>query len=241
MQIFSNSVIGSVREENQDSYVCFEADNDTVLLVADGMGGHKGGKRASALACDVIEKRMKSEYKSSFTDDEAEQLMRECFNEANATIWHYSVKEPENRGMGTTIVMALVRGDTYIVINIGDSRAYLIGEKINQITIDQSYVQSLVQKGEITAEEAKNYPGKSIILQAVGVGDVINPDVYKGKCEDVILLCSDGLTNEIDDEKIFEIIKHTSPGESMKMLTKAADDAGGKDNITAVAAFFKEV
>lgn len=241
MQIFSESITGSVREENQDSFAVFEADGDTVMIVADGMGGHNGGKRASQLACETIKERMTAEYKHTFTLSAAEQLMRECFNEANAVIWHHSVNEPENRGMGTTIVMALLRNEDYIVLNVGDSRAYEISDKAYQITVDQSYVQSLIERGEITAEEAKNYPGKSIILQAVGVGDVVRPDVFTGKVKNAILLCSDGLTNEIDDETIFEIVKSNFDDNVSKILVQTADDFGGKDNITAVAALFEEV
>lgn len=238
MRTYFESLIGSVRNENEDSAAVFNADSDTVMIVADGMGGHNGGKRASSLACEVIKNRMSDEYKSSMSSSEAEMLMRECFNEANATIWHYSVKERENRGMGTTIVMALIRKDEYIMLNIGDSRAYSIGDNIHQITVDQSYVQSLIERGEITAEEAKNYPGKSIIMQAVGVGDRINPDVYRGKCEYALILCSDGLTNEIDDEKIFEIVKNTPEKDAVAALANSANENGGADNITVAAAFF---
>lgn len=240
MHTYFASITGAVRDENQDSVAVFGVDSDTVLLVCDGMGGHKGGKRASQLACDVIQKRMTEEYKSGCDDFAAEELMRNCFNEANAVIWQHSVREPENRGMGTTMVMALLRNGKYIILNVGDSRAYSIGEKISQITVDQSYVQSLVVRGEITPEQARNYPGKNIILQAAGVGDVITPDVYKGECENAILLCSDGLTNELDDETIYKIIGENSFEDTVGMLAEAASAAGGNDNITVAAAFFKE-
>ena len=234
MQIFSATDTGVVREENQDSFAYCVKDETVFLIVCDGLGGHLGGKRASSLACEVIEGKINSEYKKEFSQGKLEELLRQCVNEANVLIWEHSVKEPENRGMGTTVVIAAIRDSKYTVINLGDSRAYMIScENITQITKDQSYVQSLIDKGEITQEEAKNYPGKSIILQAAGLGDKVNPDIYKGKMEKAILLCTDGLTNELDEDKIFEIISSDSP-DVAGQLVKEANVAGGYDNITVV-------
>ncbi len=234
MQIFSATDTGAVREENQDSFAYCVKDEAAFLIVCDGLGGHLGGKRASSLACDIIVEKIKSEYKKEFSQGKLEELLRQCVNEANVLIWEHSVKEPENRGMGTTSVIAAIRGGKYTVINIGDSRAYMISdEKITQITKDQSYVQSLIDKGEITQEEAKNYPGKSIILQAAGLGDKVNPDIYKGNMEKSILLCTDGLTNELDEDKIFEIVSKDSHN-AVWALIEEANLAGGYDNITVV-------
>lgn len=236
MQILSGSDVGAVRKENQDSFSYFEKDETVFLIVCDGLGGHLGGKRASSLACQIIEEKVKSEYEKGFSQGKLEELMRDSINEANVTIWKYSVKEPENRGMGTTVVMAAVRDGKYTVINLGDSRAYLIDEeKMVQITKDQSYIQSLIDKGEITPEEARDYPGKSIILQAAGLGDVVSPDIYKGKMKKAILLCSDGLTNELEDGLIFEIFKESEQALIADELIKKANQAGGGDNITVVA------
>lgn len=233
MKMLGVTDIGNVREENEDSFLFFSHEGAAFLMVADGMGGHNGGKRASSLACSVIEKRIKEEYKEAFSEKKTEILMREALNEANSVIWHHSVKEIENRGMGTTVVLACIKDESYIIINLGDSRAYMIeNDKITQLTKDQSYVQSLVDKGEITKEEAKDYPGKSIILEALGLGGQVSPDVYKGKVEGKILLCSDGLSNEVSDEKILEIINKDE--ESLEKLIFEAKQNGGKDNITIV-------
>ena len=234
MQIFSATDTGAVREENQDSFAYCIKDEAAFLIVCDGLGGHLGGKRASLLACEFIEEKIKSEYKKEFSQGKLEEFLRQCVNEANVRIWECSVKEPENRGMGTTAVIATVRNGRYTVINLGDSRAYMISdEKITQITKDQSYVQSLIDKGEITREEAKDYPGKSIILQAAGLGDKVNPDIYKGNMEKAILLCTDGLTNELEENRIFEIVLKEGP-DAVQELVKEANISGGYDNITVV-------
>ncbi len=235
MKMLGATDIGNIREENEDSFLFFSHEGADFLMVADGMGGHNGGKRASSLACSVIEKRIKEEYNKNLSEKKTEMLLRSCLNEANSVIWHHSVKEIENRGMGTTVVLAYVKDGEYIIINLGDSRAYMIeNEKITQITKDQSYVQSLVDKGEITKEEAKDYPGKSIILEALGLGGQISPDVYKGKVNGKILLCSDGLSGEVSDEKILEIINKNDDEESINELISEAKANGGKDNITIV-------
>ena len=242
MQLFGGSDRGMVRSQNQDSFELFSKDGAWFMIVADGLGGHLGGKRASSLACEVIRKRIEAEYKEGLSQAGAEELLRQSLNEANSVIWHYSVKEPENRGMGTTIVLAMLRDNTYTVVNLGDSRAYMIsGGEITQITKDQSYVQSLIDKGELTAEQAKNYPGKSIILQAAGLGDDILPDIYRGDMGECVLLCSDGLTNELADEKILEIITENEAENTADILIEEAKRSGGLDNITAALAFAKGV
>lgn len=239
MKTLAKTDRGRVRKENQDSFSIFCAENAQILIVADGLGGHLGGKRASSLACDTISERIKSEYSADWSDEKVIGFLKQCLNEANSVIWHYSVKEPENRGMGTTVVLCFIRNDKYIILNIGDSRAYIIDDDIRQITVDQSYVQSLVDKGEISKSEARNYPGKSMILQAVGMGDNIMPDVYTGDVSGDILLCSDGLTNELTDEQILKVFKNEYENQqtAVDRLINDANCSGGLDNITAVIAF----
>lgn len=228
---------GCVRKENQDSFCVFKVGDAQVMIVADGLGGHLGGKRASSLACDTIMQRIKEEYKAEMSDSAIMGMLRQSVNEANSIIWHYSMKETENRGMGTTVVLCFVRNDRYIILNVGDSRAYILKDTISQITVDQSYVQSLIDKGEITEEEAKTYPGRSMILQAVGLGDSVVPDIYEGEADGDLLLCSDGLTNELDDEKIFDLFCEENWKDIADRLIEEARKSGGADNITAVVAF----
>lgn len=235
MQIFAASDRGVVREENQDSFAFFCVEGTDFLIVCDGLGGHLGGSRASSLACDVIEQKITEQYKKDFSQGKLEEILRDSINEANVVIWRHSVKEVENRGMGTTIVIAAVRNGAVTVMNLGDSRAYMISDgDIVQITKDQSYVQSLVDKGEITPEEAKNYPGKSIIMQAAGLGDNVHPDVYKIQMEKTLLLCSDGLTGELEDSEILRIIKECGIENAAGELIEKAKSAGGRDNITVL-------
>lgn len=240
MQIFALSDVGAIREENQDSFSHFSVEETAFLMVCDGLGGHLGGKRASSLACEVIEEKIKAEYKKSFSQGKLEELLRDSIATANAVIWRHSLKEIENRGMGTTIVLVAVRDGKYTLLNLGDSRAYEIGkDKIKQITKDQSYVQSLVDKGELTPEQAKNHPQKSIIMQAAGLGDSVSPDIYKGDMKLGLLLCSDGLTNELEDEKIFDIVINNEKSDVPMLLISKANEAGGRDNITVVIGFNK--
>ncbi len=237
MRVDAKTDMGCIREENQDSFCVVELEDAQMLIVADGLGGHLGGKRASQLACDTISERVKTEYKATMSKAAVSGMLKQALNEANSIIWHHSVKEPENRGMGTTIVLCFIRNNRYMIFNVGDSRAYEISDYIRQITVDQSYVQRLIDKGEITEKEARNYPGKSMILQAVGVGEAIVPDIFEGEISGDLLLCSDGLTNELTDEQIFEMFSNNSEQELAARLVEEARQSGGFDNITAVIAF----
>ena len=215
MKLAGKTDVGSVRPENQDDYRAGELNSDAAWgLVCDGMGGARGGREASVSACDVIE--------HSFHEQYAQCLPGE---------------EEELAGMGTTAVCALVRGGNAFICHAGDSRAYLVRDgRLTQLTHDHSYVQELVDCGTITAEEAEHHPQKNIITRALGVDYRLDPEftsvpVQKG---DMLLLCTDGLTNVLPKEKIEEIFTKGGFYDIPDRLVDAANAGGGPDNITAL-------
>lgn len=227
------------RLENQDSYIVFEAADKTVFgLVADGMGGHKGGAAASLMAVWCIKKRLMADYRPHMATQALAELMKQSFAQANAAIFERSLQDETLSGMGTTATLAAVRSDQAVIAHVGDSRAYLIGEGIaRQITTDHTLVQDLLNKGEITADEAKTHPQKHIIMQALGTEKKIDTDIYHLSCGgQIILLCSDGLTNMVSDA---DIARTMNTAQSLKdgadKLIGMANSAGGQDNITVVA------
>lgn len=230
--------VGQVRSENQDSCDAFEYKDAVFALVADGMGGHNGGSIASKIATDAARRLVEEQYEEDMSDTKLTDLLKSCITAANMEILERSLREKELEGMGTTMVLAALRGDKAIILNVGDSRAYIVNEdKIKQITKDQSYVQYLVDKGEISESEAEVHPQKNVIMQAVGVGAQVRADVYEIDCAGRwLLLCSDGLSGKVDGEDMKIIIsdKDKTPEEKTEKLVKMANDAGGEDNITAV-------
>lgn len=233
----SGSDVGQLREENQDCCDVFQIGSACFCVVADGMGGYKGGSIASRIAVRCVRKLVEEEYKDSMSESSLLALLNSCFVLANSEILQRSIKDVELSGMGTTMVLAAVRKKRVLVLNIGDSRAYwFCGGEIRQITKDQSYVQHLVDLGEITQEEAKHHPQKNIIMQAVGVSTAVSPDVYMLDCPDgTLLLCSDGLSNMVEDDEIAKVIGDTAAlPQKLEKLIALANEAGGRDNISAV-------
>lgn len=230
---------GKVRQDNQDSYAVFQADAETLFaVVADGMGGHKGGSVASAMAVECIKTRIETDYRPQMTASELVLLMKKSFSEANTVIFERSLKDKELFGMGTTATLAAVRRSEAVITHVGDSRAYLIGRgHMRQITTDHTLVQDLLDKGEITAAQAKTHPQKHMIMQALGTEGVVATDTYtisvKGQ---ILLLCSDGLTNMVSDEEIAEVMNTSDDlNKGILRLIDLANTAGGEDNITIVA------
>lgn len=226
--------VGRLRSENQDCCEAFEYKNALFALVADGMGGYSGGQIASGIAKSVATELIKKEYDEGMSDASLTELMKSCFNAANAEILERAYKEGLE-GMGTTMVLAAVRNGSALVLNVGDSRAYIAsGGELKQLTKDQSYVQSLVDAGKISASEAKSHPQKNIIMQAVGTAERVRPDVYEAECrQGYILLCSDGLSGKVSEEKMRQIIyTDVAVDQKTEMLIDEANSAGGEDNIT---------
>ena len=230
---------GKVRSQNQDAFRIEDLDRHTVLaVVCDGMGGAKSGNIASKLAVDVFVEEVRCSYKSSMSQEQIEQLLRSAVKLANYTVFDQSRQFEEFSGMGTTLVAALVTGKTATVVNVGDSRCYHITRSdIYRVTVDHSLVQMMLDRGDLTPEEARDYPGKNYITRAVGTEHTVESDVFMVRLErgDALLLCSDGLHNEVDDQEIlFEVVHGVDNDNCCQRLLDIADMRGSPDNVTSV-------
>lgn len=239
MQNWSLTDPGCVRTQNQDSYEVTRLDRNTLLcVVCDGMGGAKSGNVASALASEVFTQEVKRNYHAAMDAERADQMLERAVKLANFTVFDQSSQFEEFRGMGTTLVAALIRGRQVTIVNVGDSRAYCIDrEDIHQITMDHSLVQVMLQQGELTAEQARDFPGKNYITRAIGTEPTVRCDIYHLNLErgDYLLLCSDGLTNLVDDQEIlFEVIHGVSKASCCQRLIDITKDRGAPDNVTAI-------
>lgn len=234
MKISSATSIGKVRSLNEDSFfvsdVCAA---DTVLaIVADGMGGHNAGEVASAEAVNAIKS-------SDFcTDKDVKTVLSDAIACANNAIYKMSTKNPKLHGMGTTATACVVKDNRVTAAHVGDSRLYLIRNgEMTQITKDHSLVEMLIENGTITKEDAKNHPQKNVITKALGTDSSVECDIYEfdAEADDIILLCTDGLVNMADDQKILSLITDSEDFEGLAdKLIKEAESAGGFDNITVV-------
>ena len=235
MKTFSVTDAGVVREMNQDYY--FSSDTavgnlPNLFIVADGMGGHKAGDYASRY---TIERVVASVSRN--TGEEPIAIMKEAINKANELIVAESREDESKSGMGTTLVIGTLIGNKLFVANIGDSRLYVVGQNMRQITRDHSLVDEMVRLGEINADEARVHPDKNIITRAVGTSDHVEADFFEVEitADDTILLCTDGLTNMVRDDEILDIIKKYDNAQAATMqLVKEANANGGRDNITVM-------
>lgn len=239
MQSWGLTDKGCVRKMNQDAYEIRQLDRNTLLcVVCDGMGGAKSGNIASSLAVDVFTQEIQRTWTPNMEWDRADQILKSAVKLANFTVYDQAMQFEEFDGMGTTLVAALVRGRKVSFVNVGDSRAYLINQNgIRQITKDHSVVQMMVDRGELTAEMAKRYPGKNLITRAVGTEASVNCDVYRQELSkgDYLLLCSDGLSNLMDDQEIlFEVVHGVNKERCCKRLLDIAISRGSPDNVTCV-------
>lgn len=239
MQSWGLTDPGSVRKQNQDAFQIVKLDRSTVLcVVCDGMGGAKSGNVASSLAVEVFTQEISRNWSPRLDWDKADLLMRNAAKLANFTVYDQAMQFEEFGGMGTTMVAALVRNRKASILNVGDSRAYRITDDgIRQITKDHSLVQMMVDRGELTPEQAKTYPGKNLITRAVGTEPIIMSDLYRQELKrgDFLLLCSDGLSNVLDDQEIlFEVVHGVNKGRCCKRLLDIANARGASDNVTAV-------
>ncbi|MDU2373417.1 MAG: Stp1/IreP family PP2C-type Ser/Thr phosphatase [Peptoniphilus harei] len=236
MKVVSATNVGNYRKNNEDSYYVNESKN--LYILADGMGGHLAGERASKMATEIIGQDFAKDREIKSIDD-AIEILSSSIRDANKKIFDSSQENEDYRGMGTTLSSGLILGDVLIYSNIGDSRIYRINEEMEQITQDDSFVNYLIEIGEITEEEAKNHPKKNVLTKAMGTTSdievIVNTLDIKDK--DVFLFCSDGLTNMVSDEEIFKIVKENSPEEARDMLLNLALKNGGMDNITFILVF----
>ena len=236
MDTFSITDMGRLRNSNQDSVFCDEnpvGRFPNLFLVADGMGGHKAGDLASRLCIEEVVNQIENS-----TARTPVSAFEQAVAAANQRVYQCAQEDFELAGMGTTMVGAMVEDGTVYIINIGDSRLYRMHDRLEQITVDHSLVEEMVQSGEIQKEEMRTHPNKNIITRALGTDDSVRPDCFEVKVEegDVLLLCSDGLTNMVEDSEIEKILeKHK---DDMKLagenLVWQANEAGGKDNISVI-------
>lgn len=237
MKTFSMTDIGRKREVNQD-YV-FATDETignlpNLLVVADGMGGHRAGDFASRFTVEVL-----AEEVQNCQETHPETILGNSIQAANERLLEEAEKDNRLEGMGTTLVAATIMDHVLYFANVGDSRLYLINKEIRQLSKDHSMVEEMVRLGGLTEEEAKHHPDKNIITRAIGVKQKVEPDFfeYRLKGGDIILMCSDGLTNMVDDDEIFQIVKSARDiVEAVESLIQRANENGGSDNIGVVLA-----
>lgn len=230
---------GLVRKQNQDYFELVELGRDRLLaVVCDGMGGAKSGNVASKLAVDVFTGEVKRTFQPGLSADAAEKMMRDAVALANTALFEHSQISEDFEGMGTTLV-ALVLSDGFgVAVNVGDSRLYRINDTgIHCVTTDHSLVELMVQRGELTREQAKNHPSKNIITRAIGTEPRVECDSYvlQTQEDDNFLLCTDGLSNQLaDQELLFEVLHGVQKEDCCRRLLNIAKDRGAPDNVTSV-------
>lgn len=234
---------GKVRQQNQDAFICRRVgENAGYAIVCDGMGGENAGEVASATACQLIDKFFHRDMEDGMSESAAKAIIFSAISAANAKVYSMAKENPEYHGMGTTLVLAVVIGENMHIVNIGDSRIYMVEKKaVKQLTRDHTLVQNLVDRGEISQQEAINHPKKHYITRAIGVGDTLDIDyqMYELKKESVVLLCTDGFSNYLEMEKLPDLLKSCIRKESISELIDYANNQGGSDNITAVVLYRK--
>jgi PPM family protein phosphatase len=230
---FAVTDVGRTRAGNEDSYFC----GRTVFAVADGLGGHQGGEVASAAAVEPLAALDGREFAEP---GEAAEALAAAIGEGNAAILERAAGDPGLWGMGTTVTAAALAGERHLQLaHVGDSRAYLLRDgSLEQLTTDHTVVGELVRRGRLTPEQAAIHPERSILTRAVGLDPrvpVDTPDPVELRDGDQVLLCSDGLTEAVDDDRITELLSAGADGEAAcRSLIDAANAAGGPDNITVV-------
>lgn len=236
MQVYGRTDKGRVRQNNQDAFVTGKlSDSVHFAVVCDGMGGANGGNIASSLAVKVITNRIVEGYRENMSRQSIHYMLESAIAAANVLVYDTAVADPELHGMGTTVVAVIVSGDEAVVAHIGDSRAYIISDDIRQLTRDHSVVWEMVEKGEITEEEARIHPNKNFITRALGVEEQVECDITDAELSDgaMLLVCTDGLTNMVENQEIARILKKLSPQNAVEKLIVSANMSGGSDNITA--------
>jgi len=229
---------GLVRPTNQDAFEVFALSADAVCaVVCDGMGGAKAGNVASSMAVETIAENIKGNYRENMNADFIKTMLFTAIGIANIKVYEEGTGNPEYAGMGTTVVTVIVSGGAAYVAHVGDSRAYkLCSNGIRQLTTDHSMVQVLVERGELTQSEAKSHPKKNLITRALGAESTVNVDYAEEPLADgeSILICTDGLSNPVEDAEILKIMNEEGFDTCVEKLISAAKEKGGNDNITAV-------
>jgi PPM family protein phosphatase len=243
---------GQTRHINQDYVYCQEKNIGALpnlFIVADGMGGHNAGDYASRFSVEAFVQRIKTERGMDHSSDNRMNenvskertpigMLSDALQHTNNLLLEEAKSNEEFQGMGTTFVVATIYDSIMYVANVGDSRLYVIKDTMEQVTSDHSLVEEMVKNGELNPIEAKNHPNKNIITRALGANTKVIPDYFEVELSkgDLVLMCSDGLTNMLEDEEILNIIKGSENNleEAVKTLVHRANHNGGKDNISII-------
>jgi serine/threonine protein phosphatase PrpC len=251
LEVFGATDIGRKRESNEDDFFCLEFSPGepvgprpvSLLLVADGVGGHQAGGRASSLAAESVRDFFARRAQAFPPDPDWSGLLAEAYREANARIHELSRREPELNGMGSTLVAALVNGGTAYLANVGDSRAYRLRRKsIVQVSRDHSWVEEQRRLNALSEEEINLSPFKHMITRSLGYEPRVEVDTFEVGLEDgdYLLLCSDGLYGVVSDGEMLKVFRRQkTPEKICRRLIEEANRAGSRDNITAVVACYR--
>lgn len=257
LEVFARTEVGCTRERNEDTFVVIDiatgdrgiaphqrirevGHSGVLLAVCDGMGGAAAGDVAAAMASEAL---MRASYGAVLHQPaDAERTLLAAVTDANTTIGEYTRQHPDKRGMGTTMTAAVVMGAQLVIVQVGDSRAYLRrGRTLQQLTMDQNVVGQMVAAGKLAPDQARHYQQRNVLLEAIGVQDKVGPDVVHAQVRagDVLLLCTDGLTGPLDDRQVLDVmLRHEDPVRCCRALTEAACAHGGPDNVTVAMARF---
>ena len=240
MNLFGLTDTGLVRKNNQDSYAIRVLDDDlAIAVICDGMGGAQAGNVASAVAVEAFSAALENACKDGIPPDvdSKRELLRSACKAANSSVYELACANPEYEGMGTTLVAALILSHEIYVVNVGDSRCYVRSEcGLQQITTDHSLVQALVDIGDITPEEARIHPKKNLITRALGIEEAVVSDVFQieRKPNSALLLCSDGMSNVVEDKIIEEVLGRQQPQAAATELLSLVVEQGAPDNVTII-------
>lgn len=238
MRIVAKTDIGLKRTSNQDSYAAGELPGSVAwAVVCDGMGGTNGGNFASSTAVKIISERISSSYRQGMSFTSIKNMFMSAIIAANVCVFEKANENPELSGMGTTVVVAIVADEHVYVAHAGDSRAYILSRgKLHQLTKDHSFVQEMVDSGKLTPDEAREDPRKNLITRALGVSEDLRIDFCEEQIseDDVLLICTDGLTNFVEPEEIYELTDDGKFYEFAERLVNRANHNGGGDNVTVV-------
>lgn len=241
MKLYGKTDIGNKRRSNQDTFRNKVVDDCICWsLVCDGMGGVHGGDIASNVAADAIETFLDGKLECCADENKLEQIMVEALSEGNTAVFSRAVDEPELKGMGTTAVLAVFCNNKVYIAHVGDSRAYIYnGQESVQATTDHSFVQELVNRGEITREQARVHPRKNIITRSLGVHSMVNVDFgsFDFKDKNIMILCTDGLSDYLTEDVLTEFCQKSEDYELVDGLIAYALQCGGIDNITVTAVY----
>lgn len=232
MNISARTDIGQEKATNEDALTTTEFESAHLLIVADGMGGHAAGDVASDMATSIMSETVATALECDRMDYAS--ILDDAITKADQEIREYAGTENIHT-MGTTAVAAIITADDIVIANVGDSRAYNVGGSLEQITVDHSLVQELIDEGEITLEEAKTHPQRNVIFQSLGTESSVSPDFYQPDIDEYLLMCSDGLTEEVNEKIIYDIIDSAeSLSTAVDELVSTANTNGGSDNIAVI-------